>query len=177
MEGNGVKMERKLIGRVGVDSGQLMIMDPCYLKSDWRMTGETIGLQFWGGGQEEMAEKLKELGFNPIAHNDVYRIFEQDLEKLVMIQDQVYSLMNDVSSKVVCMQLTNSSYQEVCDITASEKQAGAIGLGVAFSSGFGDGLYDVYATYRDFEYDNNMKDRRIAKVEIILIEDEENSIE
>jgi hypothetical protein len=36
------KTEEKLIGHVGVDSGQIMITDPCYIDSQWKET-EYIG--------------------------------------------------------------------------------------------------------------------------------------
>lgn len=39
------------------------------------------------------------------------------------------------------------------------------GLGVSVESGYGDGVYPVYATYTE--------DGRIAKVEVIFIEEEE----
>lgn len=42
-------------------------------------------------------------------------------------------------------------------------------MGVAFSSGMGDGLYDVYATYADV----GGWGERVTKVEIILIDDED----
>lgn len=42
------------------------------------------------------------------------------------------------------------------------------GLGVAFNSGLGDGVYNVYATYKDVEGWG----KRIVKVEIELLDDE-----
>lgn len=32
-------MKKELIGYVGVDSGQLMIVDPCYIDSHWKHEG------------------------------------------------------------------------------------------------------------------------------------------
>jgi hypothetical protein len=64
------------------------------------------------------------------------------------------------------------SYAGVCETTLSEKQSGQLwyklghaGAGVAFSSGLGDGVYDVYATYADVEGWG----RRIVSVRIDLI--------
>ena len=31
-------MKRELIGEVGVDSGQLLVCDPCYIRSQWKDT-------------------------------------------------------------------------------------------------------------------------------------------
>ena len=93
-------MEKKLIGRVGVDSGQLMIIDPMNV---------------------DMIEK-------------------------------------------------DSYFEDITELTSKENQGGSLpyklgheGLAVAFSSGFGDGKYDVYATYEDFG-EGDTTDKRISKV-------------
>lgn len=97
---------KKLIGSVAVDSGQLMITDPCYL-SRWK-------------------------------NNEV-----EDLEQ---------------------KEIDNSySYNGACHTTFKrEDQGGELedGLAVAFSSGYGDGTYPVFA-----EYDHN---NRIEKITIEL---------
>ncbi|MFA1782365.1 hypothetical protein ACDX77_19010 [Bacillus velezensis] len=48
-----MKMEKKLIGRVGVDSGQLLIIDPCNIDANWKKENESeiIGVKFWGSGK------------------------------------------------------------------------------------------------------------------------------
>lgn len=98
-------MERKLVGYVSVDSGQVVLVDPCYL-GDWK-DGE---------------------------YND-----------------------------------KESHYGKACDLTLSEEQAGQMvvsgvaGIAVASSSGYGDGVYPVYATYND--------EKRIEKLEIKFIEE------
>ena len=88
------KINRKLIGRVAVDSGQLIITDPCYL-TEWK-------------------------------DND----FKEDPN------DRSYS------------------YSGASNTTCYDKdQAGNIGSsegeGLAVRSGYGDGLYPVYANYQD----------------------------
>lgn len=66
-------------------------------------------------------------------------------------------------------------YDEVCATTTDgvggqlNYRLGHPGLAVAFSSGFGDGVYDVYATVRDF----GALGERVARVEIELVPDEE----
>ena len=53
----------------------------------------------------------------------------------------------------------------------NENQGGELGnsLGVVFSSGFGDGCYDVYAYTKDIKGWGN----RVCKVEIVLIDPED----
>ncbi len=112
--------QEKHIGKVGVDSGQLLICDPCYIDDLWM--------------QEEF-----------------------DL---------------DWKSAPVPKVKGRFSYAGVCETTLSDKQAGQLyyqrghaGIGVAFGSGLGDGVYDVYATYADVEGWG----RRIVSVRIDLV--------
>ena len=94
------------IGRCGVDSGQLLITDPCYL-SDW--------------------------------------------------------VDNESDSKIG---KSSMSYAGACNATLSKERGGqlhnklGIDLAVAFSSGYGDGVYPVYARKNE--------DGRIVEVKIIM---------
>lgn len=79
------------------------------------------------------------------------------------------------------------SYPGACDQTLSSRKGGQLyfpaghaGVAVVASSGFGDGMYPVYATYRN-EYSDeaclNLIDSRIAKLEIVFIDEEESEDE
>jgi hypothetical protein len=92
-------MERKLIGHVGVDSGTLMIADPCYVTGD--------------------------------------RWTKDDYDKYVVCMDEYTQVNNKHGASIATI----------------------------FSSGFGDGVYGVYATYKNC----GKWGKRIAKVEIELI--------
>jgi len=98
----------KLVGRVCVDSGQLMIIDPCYLR-DWK-------------------------------HGD-------------------YNCDSNVEGTA------SNNYEEACFKTLSEEKCGDVlgGLGFVFSSGYGDGTYNVYVRYF-----KNL----IGEVRIVLINDD-----
>lgn len=80
------------IGKVGVDSGQLMVCDPCYIGSEWKKTeyGET--------------DDTSEFSYAGICAGTLKQGFTQSNFKM-----------------------------------------GHAGAGVAFSSGYGDGCYPVYA--------------------------------
>lgn len=106
-------MNRKLIGEVGVDSGQVIITDPCYIDNEW----------------EE-------------------------------------SSFDDESDQTPTHEY---SYAGACQATLTKDQGGQLnyrlghaGAGVVVSSGYGDGLYPVFASYG--------ADGRIHKLEIIFIE-------
>lgn len=101
--------KRVLVGHVSVDSGQVMICDPCYIDSTWDHKGNDKSLAF---GEE--VEKAAKDDFN---------------------------------------------YFAACKQTLSEAMAGQFWLAVAASSGYGDGQYPVYATY---------KAGRIKKLEIVF---------
>lgn len=60
------------------------------------------------------------------------------------------------------------SYSGACAATLSENSAGQLGLAsaVAVSSGYGDGVYPVFATYND--------DGRIVKLEVIFEGEDED---
>lgn len=110
------KPKRKLLGRFGVDSGQVLIIDPCYLEH-WR--------------------------------NNEYNDKDQD---------------NDLSYNGACHTTLNS-----------KKMGGNLRLGfndtmaVVSSTGLGDGLYEVYATYVNTNSPEEIEDIRISKLEIIFL--------
>jgi len=101
------KITKKIIGHVAVDSGQILLTDPCYLK-DWKDN------EFVGDG------KNKQKDF---------------------------------------------TYSGACNITLSKKMGGNFvdekfkEIGVAVSSGYGDGSYTVEAIY---------KDDRIKEIKIVF---------
>jgi hypothetical protein len=166
--------ERKLIGVVGVDSGQLMIMDPCYVESQWvnDVDSNATGLKFWGEGQEEAAVAFKEKGIAVDESGGTYFIAEEVMKAPEAIEI-IQSVKRETGKMIVYSIWSDSSYHKICDLTNSEQQAGGLnyrmghpGLGVAFTSGLGDGCYNVYATYKDIPQWGN----RITKVEIELID-------
>jgi len=103
-----MKTTRKLIGHVGVDSGQIMICDPCYIDSSWEK-------KEWGNSE------------------DFKKKCEENKGKF--------------------------NYLGACAATLGEELAGQFDPGVATSSGYGDGEYPVYITY---------KEGRVKKIEVVF---------
>lgn len=103
---------RVLVGHCGVDSGQILLADPCYINSF--KDGET---------------------FAPAEAVDGQYPF---------------------------------SYNGACGATLSDKSAGQLGnaTGVAVSSGWGDGVYPVYA---DYDHDG-----KITSVTIVFLDDDDD---
>ena len=91
-------INEKQIGVCGVDSGQILLCDPCYIDSEWK--------------KEDFDDKKKSKNY--------------------------------------------FSYNACCKKTLTKNLAGQLnfklghaGAGVVVSSGYGDGVYPVYATYED----------------------------
>lgn len=165
-------MERKLLGQVGVDSGQLVIIDPCYIESEWQGKDSVLGVDFWGQGQEKIFSLLKDDGIQIERIGGKCRVITKDAEALIK---RIKFLAEDMKQKIVTAPYTDSTYNKVCDITLTDDQGGQLNykmgqpeLRVAFNSGLGDGVYNVYATYKDVEGWG----KRIVKVEIELLDDE-----
>lgn len=102
----------------------------------------------------------------------------------IMITDPSYiSYWDDKAEYGDNVEGGHFSYPGACDQTLSKRQGGQLnfpaghaGAGVVASAGYGDGYYPVYATYLS-EYSDeaclNLIDRRVAKLEIVFIEDED----
>lgn len=113
-------MERKRIGSVGVDSGQVMVGDPCYLDK-------------YGKGSSD--------GFDYV---------DSEVDAQTAASKYEYS------------------YSGACAASLSMHGGGELGHAdaVSVSSGYGDGVYPVYATYNS--------DGRVAKLEVVFVSEDED---
>ncbi len=168
-----IKYTRKeCLGVVGVDSGILMVMDQCYTSIASELTDNALHCYFWGRNRSEVAEFLANSGFkveDGCANANV--IHNISLDDKVRIKD----IIDTHPDWFVITNFTEDDFSNRSfNVTCGRNQGGSIpfplghdGLAVCFSSGFGDGVYEVWAHYAIFEE----FDERIAKVEIILIDD------
>ena len=101
------------IGVVGVDSGLLLICDPCYIDSQWKTESEDPKANF---------------GYNACAKQ---------------ISEKKHGQLNYT--------------------------LGHPGLAVVFSPGFGDGTYEVWGLFKDYDTTEENPDIRIVEVRIKLI--------
>lgn len=147
-------MKKKLIGYVAVDSGHLMVCDPCYIKSEWK---------------DAEFEDIRR--FKDTTTGEVYE-FRKDFPhfeaKIEGFKNTVNELLASGRFKQIAEsedELKEFSYDGSCKATHGKSLAGSMrfslgheGAGVSFMSGNGDGFYPVYAFYN--------KEGRIMKVEI-----------
>lgn len=139
------EVEVVYLGAVGVDSGQLLITDPCYIDSEWLdepfqddrvyrdiENGATVK---WGQNFVNFNDPLEPYGQSP---NDLI-----EAGRLVQLPPPPKP------------ETFNYSYNGACHATLSEgygelvNDRGHPGAGVVFQSGWGDGLYPVYGEKHD----------------------------
>jgi hypothetical protein len=164
-------MKKKLLGFVGVDSGQLIITDPCYIDSEWeekdfkdiRIYEETKGTkQFMYTGLLTKTPQIPcmELFDSYDKHTSTGKSMNEMIENGDVIELGIPGKLKLIGS---------FSYAGVCETSLANKhqinyKKGHPGLAIVFKSGYGDGSYPVYGTFN--------KDNRCIKVEIDCSETE-----
>ena len=119
--------KRILLGSIGVDSGQMMLCDPCYISS-------------WGGDE-----------FDPDRHELMQKNNEYEFSYAGACATTLKRTPDGYSQGGVLQNFIGANLAAVC------------------SSGFGDGVYEVWITVSD-EGDWG---QRVSKMEIIFIHEEE----
>ena len=155
-------MWKKLLGHVGVDSGQLMVTDPCYLNrfenNDYNPTRKYVCV----------TDKKKIIEWPRDFYNyedDIIDGYNKNMNTL--IKDKLFIQVKD--------EIIDSSYSFVgaCHQSSkTENQGGELGngLGLSFATGYGDGAYPVYAYYEESE----SWGKRVKKIEIEFITDDDD---
>ena len=150
------------IGEVGVDSGQLMVCDPCYIDSQWKN-------EKYPGHPPMRNTKTGKIVESPANSGGRYDTeYEDGMTYNEAIEKGILETLPHPESK-------KFSYHGCC--TSSMRHMGGqlnynlghAGAGVAFSSGLGDGVYDVMARIED----TGDWGKRVCEIRIVLIEDEE----
>lgn len=129
------KFYEEEVGFVGVDSGQIVICDPCYIDSQWK-TEEVVFkptiITFPDGTKEEV-ERLSKRWFELVK-----RVNTGELK--IEGETEVEQPKNNFSYPA-CAKLTlGKGYGQL------NYELGHAGVGVVTSSGYGDGAYPVIAT-------------------------------
>jgi hypothetical protein len=154
-------MATKLIGHVGVDSGQLLLCDPCYIDSQWekedfedfrtyqhKNTGNELTYRIDFGNYQEPIPAYGDKNMNEL-------IATGEWEELPL-PDAKYRFSYNACAKAT---LSEDGYGQL------DYSHGNPGVGVAFSTAFGDGLYPVVAHYH--------RDGTLRSVEVLFQNEEE----
>ena len=145
------------LGVVGVDSGQLMICDPCYIKSEF-IERENDPSDFAHSVYRHKDGSLWQYGLRQSVQGTKVNMFRRYDDKIEQYDMSPYEMITQGLMVKTDLDPTphipdgEFSYQGICKKTLSEDQGGQLnfrlghpGVAVAFSSGLGDGVYDVYA--------------------------------
>ena len=162
-----MKYDRKFIGEVFVDSGGIVIVDPGYLLGSDIEDGGKRNYAFWGRDEKQVKEII-ERNFDDYLIEErlsSYYIRNINIEDIERIEELTKSLL-------FVGHVDNGSFGDrAFNARNNESLAGdffvkGFGTAVASSTGYGDGVYPVYATYND--------EGIIAKLEIEFIEEDED---
>ena len=153
---------RKLIGHIGVDSGQVLICDPCYIDSQWKKEDFNIPRRY--------------------RHNDGTILqYEVDFPHYEAIIPKYGKTMNQINADHEAVELPDEeppkfpfSYNACCKKTCNNNEtdgqlnfeSGHSGVGVVSSSGWGDGYYPVYAEIG--------RDGRVKRIMVDFTEDDDD---
>jgi len=133
------------IGSCGVDSGQLMIVDPCYLDK-W----ENDEFKYEKGLENT---KTKER----VIYQKDFKNWDSKMPKYKNKTPNELSELDEWKPFCNYLDLGKFSYSGVSGVTCEKSYGQIDNLAVAFSSGYGDGSYPVYA---------KMEDNRVKEIKI-----------
>ena len=133
------------MGFVAVDSGQLMITDPCYINSEWQNT-QFEDIRLLKDKATTTIYQFKKDFFN---YEEKIEGFNETVNELIA-SGKLEEIEVDYSDKI------DFSYAGACYSTLSERGYGALpfklgheGAGIAVRTVLGDGMYPVYAEKYD----------------------------
>jgi hypothetical protein len=136
------------IGIVGVDSGQILLCDPCYIDSDWEneefkmpipievSTGKELKISSW---QDEYQKGMT---------------FNQARDK-GLIREEYAKTKSNFSYNACCQKTLDLGYGQL------NYKLGHAGVGVVSSTGWGDGSYPVYAKI-------DRKTKRVKELKVVF---------
>jgi hypothetical protein len=155
---------KKIIGEVGVDSGQILVCDPCYIDSEWKHE------------EFNMDRKYKHIDGTILQYS-------VNFERYDVVIPKYGKSMNQIIEDKEAVEMPESpakhqfSYNACCKKTLRDNedendgqlnyQMGHAGVGVVTSSGYGDGLYPVVADIDD-------RSGRVKSITVIFIQDDED---
>ena len=137
---------KKKIGVVGVDSGQLILMDPCYIDSYWekkefediriykhKVSGKKLQFRKVFADYETPIESEGGKTMNQLNKTGEWEILPYEDTSTSLNYNRISHAVNDNTFKSFPYPL------------------GHLGLAVGFHSGYGDGSYDVYGFFNEDE--------------------------
>lgn len=150
------------IGVVGVDSGQLIMCDPCYIESQWKTPPESGNDHAHDIYRHEDDGKLWQFTYGAKPSNENVNKFPGSYADIIPEYGKSPNqLIDEGKFKKTGIDPTphiprhEFSYRGCCKETIASMHGqlnytlGHPGAGVVFNTGAGDGTYDVYAEIKD----------------------------
>jgi len=166
---NKNKFDGTELGTFEVESGKLMITDPCYEPGTWcqgelrEVHNGTWSARVIKNGEGRCAELVAEC--DVVSLSEASRFWEpQDIDVGVDSGQAGIFDSEHFRSEADAIGIEKSWYSMCCDKTLGKMGAGVIPCGVVSSSGYGDGSYNCFIRKR--------KDKIVA-VKIIFISEED----
>ena len=138
-------MKKVLLGHVAVDSGQLLLCDPCYIDSEWEKEDFTDVRVY---KHKTTGKTLQYLVDFP---NYATEIPGYGIDMNALLQTGDWEQVEEAHKTE-----HGFSYNACCKETLSKKASGELtfkmghtGAGLAFSTTYGDGMFPVYGLYYD----------------------------
>jgi hypothetical protein len=154
------------LGTFEIKSGSVYVTDPCYeidtwcqgkvddvLNGTWVSEADISNAAGWGNRVHILRVYHKE-------HGDDYSNLQEEKFEVGVDSGQAGFFDADLYPGK-----DDDFYDEVCNLTLSDKQGGCISFGTASSSGFGDGGYSCYT--------GKNKDGKVVYMEIVFIGDDD----
>lgn len=133
---------QRLIGRVAVDSGQLLITDPSYIDSEWR-DQPFLDIRRYQAADGRVLEYRKDFSnFEDIPEGFGGKTVNQLVADGELVKVRPNKQPNRYSYAGCCQATTEAEHFGELVFTR-----GHAGAGVVFSSGYGDGYYPVYGKF------------------------------
>lgn len=134
------KKDMKLLGHIGVDSGQIMICDPCYIDDQWKEE-QFKDNRYWL--DTETGEKLQLFKDFPTVSAELP---DYGMKTMMQMEEEGRFVRKEYSDMPA---ENNFSYYAVCKATLDKThqlnfEAGHPGVAVATRTYIGDGYYPVY---------------------------------
>lgn len=131
---------KKQIGEIGVDSGQILICDPCYIDSEWK--------------KEDFAvlRRCRHNDGTILQYGVDFQHYDNIIPKYNKTVNQILADHEAVEIPDDTPPLHEFSYNACCKKTCGKDGHGQLnfemghsGVGVVATSGYGDGFYPVMA--------------------------------
>ncbi len=193
MKTKNVNSEIIKIGEVGVDSAKLIICDPHYIEREYkrhveqsddlqsrheiyRHTGDNTLWQYVdrGFGRELVSDVVPDIKPFPGSYEDMipeYGMTPNMLRDLGLFVDSEFDPMHKTPKGEFSLDsIFKGVYDSPNQTTQITYSDGRPGVGVAFTTGYGDGMYEVFAEI----VHTKLMGRRIKKVWVEFLGDDED---